>query len=312
VRAYVGITDGDWHHFLAERRADEVNFWRPSGDRAFHAVPVGSPFFFKTHHPSNRIVGGGFYSGFAALTVNEAWRLYGEANGADSLATMRQRVGRYRARPIEPYEDPKIGCLFIRDVVFFPPDDQAEAPPDFARSIVQGKSYELQASGLETYFAELLAKLLGASLGLQADLAWSREGPVYGDPRLAPNRLGQRAFQGVVLEAYRGRCAITGEKIRPVLQAAHIKPLPSGGEHRLDNGLLLRSDVHTLFDQGYLSLDPRHRLLVSSRLRREFENGDDFYALASAKTQISLPQRRTDRPSLEFLEWHRDEVFQPG
>ena len=39
-------------------------------------------------------------------------------------------------------------------------------------------------------------------------------------------------------------------RIRPVLQAAHIRPLPAGGEHRLDNGLLLRSDVHTLYDRG--------------------------------------------------------------
>src|SRR5436309_7385599 len=80
-------------------------------------------------------------------------------------------------------------------------------------------------------------------------------GPVYGDPRLVPQRLAQRAFQGVVLDAYRYRCAVTGDKIRPVLQAAHIRPLPQGGEHRLDNGLLLRSDVHTLFDRGYLGVD---------------------------------------------------------
>jgi hypothetical protein len=62
--------------------------------------------------------------------------------------------------------------------------------------------------------------------------------------------LGQRAFQAVVLDAYHRRCAITGAKIRPVLRAAHIRPLPAGGEHRLDNALLLRSDVHTLYDPG--------------------------------------------------------------
>jgi putative restriction endonuclease len=92
-------------------------------------------------------------------------------------------------------------------------------------------------------------------------------GPVYGDPRLVPQRLGQRAFQAVVLDAYHRRCAITGAKIRPVLQAAHIRPLPAGGEHRLDNALLLRSDAHTLYDRGYLGVDVRHRLLVSPRLR---------------------------------------------
>ena len=89
---------------------------------------------------------------------------------------------------------------------------------------------------------------------------------MFGDLRLAPYRLGQRSFQAVVLNAYHNRCAITGTKIRPVLEAAHIRPVTAGGEHRLDNGLLLRSDVHTLFDRGYLGVDPAYRLRVSPRL----------------------------------------------
>jgi putative restriction endonuclease len=93
----------------------------------------------------------------------------------------------------------------------------------------------------------------------------------------------------------------------PVLQAAHILPVAAGGEHRLDNGLLLRSDVHTLFDRGYLGVDPRHCLLVSPRLRRDFGNGEQFYAKEGQV--IDLPARRADQPRREFLEWHLDEVF---
>jgi putative restriction endonuclease len=130
---------------------------------------------------------------------------------------------------------------------------------------------------------------------------------VFGDPRLAPYRLGQRSFQAVVLNAYRRRCAITGTKIRPVLQAAHIRPVSEGGEHRLDNGLLLRSDVHTLFDRGYLGVDPAYRLRVSPRLRDDFGNGDHFYAQAGQL--VALPEHRADRPQRDFLQWHLDEVF---
>jgi putative restriction endonuclease len=107
----------------------------------------------------------------------------------------------------------------------------------------------------------------------------------------------------VVLDAYHRRCAITGEKIRPVLQAAHIRPLPAGGEHRLDNGLLLRSDVHTLYDRGYLGIDLRNRLLVSPRLRQEFDNGAELYALAGRS--VAVP----DRPNRAYLEWHLDAVY---
>jgi putative restriction endonuclease len=82
---------------------------------------------------------------------------------------------------------------------------------------------------------------------------------------------------------------------------------PQGGEHRLDNGLLLRSDVHTLFDHGYLAVDPRYQLLVSPRLRQDFGNGDQFYA--KAEQVIHLPEDRADRPGRDFLEWHLDEIF---
>jgi putative restriction endonuclease len=92
-----------------------------------------------------------------------------------------------------------------------------------------------------------------------------------------------------------------------VLQAAHIRPVASGGEHRTDNGLLLRSDVHIMFDRGYIGVDPQHRLVVSRRLRDDFGNGDSFYALAG-KT-ISLPERTVDRPARRFLEWHLEEIF---
>jgi putative restriction endonuclease len=308
VKAYVGVTDGDWYRFLAARPTlNEVNFWRPSGGRAFRVLTPGEPFFFKTHHPHNRVVGGGFFSGFAELRISEAWEFFGQANGTATLEEMRQRVGRYRRTPIGPGKDPVIGCIFVRDIAFLPPDTSVDPPPDFAPNIVQGKSYDLSDLSARSYFEDLLRHLLGVSSAVDLGEPWHRPGPTYGDPRLVPRRLGQNSFQAVVLQAYGRRCAITGAKIRPVLQAAHIRPLSQGGEHRLDNGLLLRSDMHTLYDGGYIGVDPKHRLVVSPRLREEFHNGDDLYARAG--NQISLPERRADRPSREFIEWHLDEVF---
>lgn len=68
------MTDQEWYDFLASRpEIDEVNFWRPGGAREFRILTPGEPFFFKTHYPHNRVVGGGLYSGFAQLPVSEAW-----------------------------------------------------------------------------------------------------------------------------------------------------------------------------------------------------------------------------------------------
>jgi hypothetical protein len=249
MRGYVGVTDYEWYRFLAARpeiSEAEVNFWRPGGAREFRALTVGEPFFFKTHSPHNRVVGGGFYSGFAP-------------------------------------------------------------PPGFASNIVQGKSYDFSEPQAFAYFGDLMQLVLGRKIEIDLSQPWHDAGPVFGDPRLAPYRLAQQAFKAVVLNSYRGHCAITGTKIRPVLQAAHIRPVAEGGENRIDNGLLLRSDVHTMFDNGYLAVDPSYRLRVSPRLRGEFGNGEQFYTQAGQV--IALPTRRIDRPHREFLEWHLDEVF---
>jgi hypothetical protein len=74
------------------------------------------------------------------------------------------------------------------------------------------------------------------------------------DPTLVPRRLGQGAFRVLVTETYGRRCAVTGEPVLPVLDAAHIRPVSQGGLHSLSNGLLLRTDVHTLFDRGYVTV----------------------------------------------------------
>ena len=98
--------------------------------------------------------------------------------------------------------------------------------------MVQGKGYDLADSAVHGYFGDLLARLLGDGTGPGADAGEPRRGggPTYSDPRLTPQRLGQRAFQAVVLRACARRCAVTGDRIRPVLQAAHIRPLPAGGD----------------------------------------------------------------------------------
>ena len=309
MRGYVGVTDDKWYRFLADRpeiSSTEVNFWRPGGG-ALRKLAVGEPFFFKTHAPHNRVVGGGFYSDCATLRVSEAWQLFREANGASSLEEMRESIARYRRKAMGPHDDPEIGCLFVRDVTFFPDDMAYDPPPGFASSIVQGKTYDMADHQVSGYFGDLMQLVLGKAVQIDLSQPWHAPGPVFGDPRLTPYRLAQQAFKAVVLNAYHGHCAITGTKIRPVLQAAHIRPVSSGGENRLDNGLLLRSDVHTMFDGGYLAVDPRRKLLVSPRLRADFGNGEQFYAKAGEV--IALPDRKGDQPNREFLEWHLDTVY---
>jgi hypothetical protein len=69
-------------------------------------------------------------------------------------------------------------------------------------------------------------------------------------------RRGQPKFRRKLLAAYNGKCAVTGCDARPALEAAHILPYTGEKSSQVSNGLLLRSDIHTLFDLDLLGIDP--------------------------------------------------------
>ncbi len=308
VRAYIGVTDWDWYQFLRGRGATEVNFWQPSGGHRFGAIPQGAPFLFKSHYShGNRIIGGGFLSGWAALSVTRAWEFFGEDNGCATLGEMRNQIRKYRRKTLDDGgTDPEIGCIMLRDVRFFDPDEAPDAPPGWSSNIVRGRSYDL-ASSEGGYVEQVLDTLLSRHL---SRVPGAVRGEVFGQPGLSPVRVGQVAFKALVQEAYGRRCAVTGNKIVPVLQAAHIRPVANHGENRVDNGLLLRADVHALFDRGYVGVHPQKKtLLVSPSLRADWGNGEEFYQRAVSGGTISMPRRRVDQPNADFLTWHADAVF---
>lgn len=303
MRVYVGVTDLRWYRFLAARPAQtEVKFWNPGGKPLMNLTP-GEPFVFKSKSPDNRMVGGGHFNGFVRMPLSDAWRFYGEGNGAASLQELRSLIAGALKVDLSTMGDVEVGCTLLSHVGFLDRSLCPPGPSDWAGSIVRGKSYTGVAAE-SIVEATLMRLVAGNDETGEAD---SVGGDVFGVPQMQPNRLGQRAFRSLVFNAYHRRCAITGEKIRPVLQAAHILPLPAGGGNRLDNGLLLRSDVHTLFDGGYLTVDKDYRLRVSPRIKREFDNGYEYYQLE--KSQIALPDEQRNRPHREFLEWHGDQVF---
>lgn len=85
-----------------------------------------------------------------------------------------------------------------------------------------------------------------------------------GQPVVVTLRLVQGAFRAMVTDAYSRRCVMTVERTLPVLEAAHIRPYSEGGQHELRNGLLLRSDLHRLFDAGCLTVEPDSQKSLSA------------------------------------------------
>jgi putative restriction endonuclease len=298
MNAYVGVTDSEWFKFLSRLAdVDEVNFWQP-GPHGFKALVPGEVFLFKLHYPDHFIVGGGFFAGYSVLPCGLAWEAFGQKNGAATVDQMLARVEHYRHESATT--DTEVGCVLLEQPFFFPRDEWIPGPEDWSKNIVSGKTYDLAVR--QDLWEAIQYRLI--ALSPETAEADAREMFTEG---WVKQRLGQGSFRALVTQTYERRCAITREKILPVLQAAHIRPVTAGGQHRVDNGLLLRSDVHTLFDRGYLTVTPAHRLRVSRHLRDDFDNGEYYYEIADS--EIWLPSRAEDRPNAELLEWHGDTVF---
>jgi len=111
-------------------------------------------------------------------------------------------------------------------------------------------------------------------------------------------REGQGEFRATLLDAYEGQCAITGCKVVEILEAAHIRPYRGEHTHRTDNGLLLRADIHTLFDKGIIWVDADNFVQLDDRLA-----SSEYAPLRGRK--LRLPADPTEHPHAEHLAHHR-------
>ncbi len=304
---FVAVTNPGWYERLSRVPGPhDANFWRPS-TRRFN-LAVGTPFLFKLKAPHHAIAGFGFFAGFSILPDWLAWDTFGEGNGVESFEALRDRLRKIQeGARIEADPMGKIGCCLIAEARFFPPEAWVTPPKDWSPRTQTGATYDLsQGEGLRIWL-ECQERVLRSS-GAPSDVLVVRE-PVarYGAPALHTPRLGQGIFRVQVLDAYGRACAVTGEHSLPVLEAAHIKPYAQGGEHAVSNGLALRSDLHRLFDRGYVTVDEDAKLVVGGRLKADFENGRSYYGLHGQV--LALPAEAARRPSREALAWHREQVY---
>lgn len=309
MKIYLGVTDNNWYNYLTKIQPEDINFWQPGGNANFKILEPGAPFLFKLKSPINKIGGVGFFSSQTFLPINVAWDVFEERNGCESFDRLKQMILQYRTD--KENSNPVIGCIVLTNPVFFKKEDWLDIPSNWSSSIVQGKSYDINESigaGLWNRVETLLNKyLIDTHEGEKSQLILEdTESPRYGNSILKKVRLGQGAFRVLVTDAYSRRCSITGEKTLPVLEAAHIKPYSKSGPHFISNGLLLRSDLHKLFDSGYITITKDYRIEVSKRIKEEFQNGKEYYQY-HGKELVFLPQNNRDKPNELYIQWHNSQ-----
>ena len=134
----------------------------------------------------------------------------------------------------------------------------------------------------------------------------NRINPRIGNP--VENTHTPDEFKKLIRRLYNLKCAISGSSINyshyTNLQAAHIKPVlnPHNGPHRLDNGILLNLDLHHAFDRGYFTINDNYKIKVHEKLinssLKQFDN-----------QLISLPVDENIKPSLDYIRYHRENIF---
>ena len=304
MKFYIGVTDNNWYQFLSEQQPDEVNFWRPRDKSDFRAIQEGAPFLFKLHSPLNFIVGGGFFVRHLFLPLSLVWDAFGVKNGAATYNEFFHSIMRLNQ---SGEVNPTIGCTILTEPFFFDREDWIPIPKDWSPNIVKGKTYDTE-KGLGAGIWQSVEERLDNVADRRGELVLEDEAVQFGKKIEIRSRIGQGAFRAMVTDAWSRRCGITGEKTLPVLEAAHIKPYSLSGPNLTSNGLLLRSDMHILFDKGYITITDKNRIEVSGRIREEYENGRAYY-FYHGKELHHLPSAIADRPAPAFLEWHQQEIY---
>lgn len=310
MKLFVGVTDTNWYNFLAARQPDEVNFWQPGGRQAFRALESNDLFLFKLHSPQNYITGGGFFVRHSFLPVSLAWEAFGDKNGTVDYYGFANAIYKYRKSNQKEEPDPVIGCIILTNPFFFDRGDWIPVPEDWKSNIVQGKSYDTDTVIGRRLYQQVQEKLgrLWTRNELELKIGEDDLSNRYGAEQIVRPRIGQGAFKVLVTEAYHRRCAISGEKTLPVLDAAHIKPYSQEGPHSISNGLLLRKDLHVLFDRGYITVGEDLHIEVSKRIKEDYGNGREYYSFHGMEL-AGIPNSFAERPAKEFLRWHNENVF---
>ena len=313
MRLFVAVTDNDWfalHAALDRVKKLTSGVLHPrQHSRLFN--PVKSCCSSCTLLRTSSLVAASSRD-FSSSPSQFGFRTFREANGVSSLTEMRERIAYYRRSPIGPRENPTVGCIMLAEPFFWPRNQWIPCPRDFKLNTVQGKGYDSEiGAGRELWeaVAARLQSLQPTNLEPGTATLAAVQSNGFGKPQIILPRLGQGLFRILVTDFYERRCAITGERTLPVLDAAHIKPYTLTHLHEVSNGLLLRSDLHRLFDGGYITVDPQNRgVVVSKRIKEEFENGREYYKLEGQV--LREPSAPWARPSLENLEYHAYNLFQ--
>jgi putative restriction endonuclease len=312
---FVALTDRRWFDYLrsvsVEGVVDEVNFWSPEAQRPMKRMRPGEPVFFRLKQPVHAVAGYGFFAHFALLDLDVAWGTFGMRNGFADRIGFLEALGEWRKKDGQGLlaDGRRLACTILRDAVFWPQERWIawRGERGWRPNVTQG------ATVREPQHADFLLRQIQLDQHVPPEEFAPQFTLVDADEReivaaQSRRRVGQGVFRARLLSAYAGRCAITGERTEPVLDAAHVQPYLGPQSNHVQNGLLLTKEFHALFDLGFVTITPDHVVRVSSRIRDRWSNGKRYYEFDRQPLRV-LPESIAERPSADALHWHNVRRF---
>lgn len=286
----ISPTDNEWFTFLKESGYNSfINFWTPTPWN-IKKLHIGDRWYFLLKSPVRKIGGFGEFFEYKNLKAIDAWNEFGIRNGCLTKAEFIGKIQSYiekNSKKVSPFSvtinEYKIGCITLNNCAFWDEENYKDLSSfniKFPSQIVKQKYFKQEDSLAD----------LSSDIELFNLISEPRE--EY--KSIANLRKGQNEFKRKIMKAYDNRCCISGETCPELLEAAHIQPYLSNNSNHIQNGLLLRIDLHRLFDNGLLHIDDDYIIHVSSQLVSL------DYQRYHGK-QIFLPKKQSSHPSRDAL-----------
>ncbi len=294
----------EWFKALQQgEQHEEVNFWTPYPEET-NALKKGEPVYFLLEGGEAQIAGHGVFERYEQMTLYAAWDRFGAANGVGSFREFKDRMSQSGVRG-------ELGCVILRTPEFW-------GPQEFVSLNKYGVTLEASARPVFTFKGQP-PWLLKRKRVVRTTQKRKRSAPTEATPiELTPftlvdgpmaDREARRSqqedipseFEERLRSAYRRSCCITGETCLAALKATHIQPYVNPDSDHVQNGLLLRADLHALFAAGLITITHQHRVRTNIRLPESYQQFQ--YA------RIKLPAEKAYWPSQEALAFHQKEIF---
>lgn len=249
------------------------------------------------------VVGGGYFLGWASMSLKESWDRFGVSNGAYSYEDFINEVQLRGGNEHTNLSSAKLMHTFV-----FNSSDAVYLPDELNDMVEQKQHFTLSLS--EPAGRYIHTRVLDARDAYIGNDGTDWQGMYY----VASHRNSKAymaEFHARVLDAYKFQCAVTGVRAMPVLMIAHIQPFYDAQFQSVSNGIVLRSDIYNMFKSGYITFvynDTCDKLITRVSDAVAAAGGADYKRFDGK--ELMLPDDPSLWPCKKYMLWHNRMCFE--